>query len=42
MDYELTFWVVVGIASIVALVVLYIMAKRNSANYIEWIERGEW
>ena len=42
MDYELIFWVVAGIASVVALVLLRIKAARGSKDYIDWIDRGEW
>lgn len=42
MDYELIFWVVAGIASIVAFWLLHIKAAKESINCIEWIERGEW
>lgn len=40
MDKELVFWIVAGIASIVAFGVLYFMGKRESENYIEWIADG--
>ena len=42
MDYELIFWVVAGIASVIAFAVLYTIAKMDDRNYIGWIERGEW
>ena len=42
MEKELIFWIVAGIASIVAFGVLYIKAKRESENYIEWIADGDW
>ena len=41
MDKELIFWIVAGIASIVAFGVLYIKAKRESENYVEWIRDWE-
>ena len=36
MDYELIFWVVCGIASAIALVVLRVAGEKDS-SYIEWI-----
>lgn len=37
MDYELIFWICAGIASIIGMAVLWGMAKRESANYIDWM-----
>lgn len=42
MDAELIFWIVAGIASVVAFGLLYIKAKRESENYVEWIADGDW
>lgn len=37
MDYELIFWIVAGIAGAIATVVMYLKAKRESENYVEWV-----
>ena len=37
MDKELIFWIVAAIASIVAFGVLYLIGKRESEKYIEWV-----
>lgn len=42
MDYELIFWIAACIASCIAFGVMWFLAKRESENYIGWIERGEW
>lgn len=42
MDAELIFWIVAAIAGLIAFGVLYIKAKRESANYVEWIAEGDW
>jgi hypothetical protein len=42
MDSELIFWVVVGIASLIALGVLWCLAKEDSNNYVDWIAEGKW
>lgn len=36
MDNELIFWILAGIASIIASVVMFGVAKKNSENYIDW------
>lgn len=38
MDYELIFWIVAGIASVVAFGLL--MARANKELYVDWI--AEW
>lgn len=37
MDKELIFWIVAGIASVIGFGLLYLKAKRESENYIEWM-----
>ena len=37
MDYELIFWIVAGIAGVIAFGVLWLKAKRESENYVEWV-----
>lgn len=37
MDKELIFWIVAGIASVIGFGLLYLRAKRESANYIDWM-----
>lgn len=37
MDYELIFWIMAGVASITAAAVLWGKAKREAANYMEWV-----
>ena len=37
MDYELIFWIVFGIASVIGFVLLWSWAKRESSNYVDWI-----
>lgn len=36
-DYELVFWIVTGIASMVAFVALWALAKKEAANYVDWV-----
>lgn len=38
MDFELIFWVVAGIAGLISIGVLWALAKKNSMNYVEWVE----
>ena len=38
MDWELIFWIVAGIASIISFWILF----TRPSDYVEWIERGEW
>ena len=40
MDYELIFWVVGGILSLIALIALRIADKRSS-GYVKWIRDWE-
>lgn len=38
MDFELIFWVVAGIAGLISIGVLWALVKKNSMNYVEWVE----
>lgn len=42
MDIELIFWIAVGIASLISVAILYLLAKKNSENYVDWIAEGKW
>lgn len=42
MDYELIFWIAAAIAGCIAFGVLWFMANKHSANYVEWIAEGDW
>lgn len=42
MDYELIFWIVACIAGLITFGVLWIMAKKDSANYVDWVADGDW
>lgn len=37
MDYELIFWLVAGVASLIACGILHLLAKREAENYVEWV-----
>ena len=39
---EVNFWVAFAIIAVIAFGILWFKSKRESANYVEWIERGEW
>lgn len=38
MGQEAVFWIVVGVAGLVAAIVLWAKAKRISEEYAQWIE----
>lgn len=35
MDYELIFWVVAAIASVIGFGILWILAKKDAENYVD-------
>lgn len=37
MDYELIFWIVAGIFGAITAGAMYLKAKRESENYVEWV-----
>lgn len=37
MDYELIFWVAVAIASVIGFGVLWLLAKKDGENYVDWV-----
>lgn len=39
MDYELIFWIVAGIASVVAFVLLMVIPSKNL--YVDWMAKEE-
>ena len=39
-DYELVFWIVAGIASMIFLGVLWALAKKEAANYVDWVSEN--
>lgn len=41
-DAELIFWIVAAVMGLTAFCVLRFLAKRESANYVEWIADGDW
>ncbi len=41
-DAEMIFWTVALIAGLITFGVLWFMAKKDSANYVEWIADGDW
>ena len=36
-DFELYFWIAAGIAGVITFVILWLLAKKNSENYVDWI-----
>ena len=38
---ELIFWIVTGIAGCIAFCVLWFLANKHSANYVDWITGGD-
>lgn len=36
-DFELCFWIVAGIAAVITFGILWLLAKKNSENYVDWI-----
>lgn len=41
MDYELIFWIVAGIASLITAGVLWVLVKKYERNYVNWIADGK-
>ena len=39
-DFELYFWIVAAIAGLVTFGVLWVLAKRDAENYVDWVREN--
>lgn len=36
-DYELVFWIVAAIVGLIGFGILWLWAKKDAANYVDWV-----
>jgi hypothetical protein len=41
-DAEVLFWISAGIASLITIGAIWVLAKKNEMNYVRWIADGDW
>ena len=39
-DFELCFWIVATIAGLITFGVLWVLAKRDAENYVDWVREN--